>query len=321
MVTFQAGYLDVASLGCAGRAGRRGDPAVRLARAGDVRRADRGGDGASPGDRHGVRSRRRAAGLGRRRSSSTTTTPRAMAAAIRQVLCEPAQAASMVSARRRACAGPPVAAPSPPATAPSPTTSSRPTLAAVDVNQPRGLLRARAAGSPTTSASSSTPKARSPGVTSATASTTSPGPWSWWPEQPEPTPRSASSTHRYLDFVAARRPEDGRCHNRLGLDRRWKDEAGVEDCWGRALVGPGNRPPRRSIDAGIRQRAADRFALERPVAVRPSPGDGLRRAGRRRDPHCRTRTTQPRGAAGRRRPRRSDAGDRQCARGRGRNRA
>ena len=66
MVTFQSGYLDVDALELARRVRRRGDPAVRLPRAGHLRRAHRGGDGTSAGHRHGVRARRRAAGLGGR---------------------------------------------------------------------------------------------------------------------------------------------------------------------------------------------------------------------------------------------------------------
>ena len=77
---------------------------------------------------------------------------------------------------------------------------------------------------------------------------------------PEQTPRLIELTHRYLNFVAFAQAEDGRCHNRLGLDRRWKDVPSVEDCWGRALWGLGTAAA-RSVDGEIRQRAADRFAL------------------------------------------------------------
>ena len=77
--------------------------------------------------------------------------------------------------------------------------------------------------------------------------------------EPQPTAVLVELTHRYLDFVASAQSEDGRCHNRLGLDRRWKDVPSVEDCWGRALWGLGTAAA-RSIDGDVRARAADRFA-------------------------------------------------------------
>lgn len=40
---------------------------------------------------------------------------------------------------------------------------------------------------------------------------------------------------RYLTLVLAAVAPDGRCHNRLGLDARWQDEADLGDWWGRAV--------------------------------------------------------------------------------------
>jgi hypothetical protein len=78
--------------------------------------------------------------------------------------------------------------------------------------------------------------------------------------QPEQTPALLDLSGRYLDFITRAQAPDGRCHNRLGLDRRWKDEPGVEDCWGRALWGLGTAAA-RAPDVAVRRRAADRFAL------------------------------------------------------------
>lgn len=39
----------------------------------------------------------------------------------------------------------------------------------------------------------------------------------------------------YLDFVLAALTSDGRCRNRMDAGGRWHDDAGTEDCWGRAL--------------------------------------------------------------------------------------
>jgi hypothetical protein len=44
---------------------------------------------------------------------------------------------------------------------------------------------------------------------------------------------------RYLAFIAHAQAPDGRCRNRLGYDRRWEDEPGLGDWWGRALWGLG----------------------------------------------------------------------------------
>lgn len=78
--------------------------------------------------------------------------------------------------------------------------------------------------------------------------------------QPDPAPALVDLTGRYLEFVTRAQAPDGRCHNRFGLDRRWKDEPAVEDCWGRALWSLGTAAA-RAADVGVRRRAADRFAL------------------------------------------------------------
>jgi hypothetical protein len=62
---------------------------------------------------------------------------------------------------------------------------------------------------------------------------------------------------RYLAFVAHAQDATGRCHNRLGYDRHWHDEASVDDCWGRAVWGLGTLaasegPPWLRADALVR---------------------------------------------------------------------
>ncbi|MHB1598330.1 MAG: glycosyltransferase [Acidimicrobiales bacterium] len=78
--------------------------------------------------------------------------------------------------------------------------------------------------------------------------------------EPRPTQALLEVADRYLDFVVSAQGPDGRCRNRLGLDRRWHDEPGVEDCWGRALWALGTAAA-RGRDEVQRDRAAARFAL------------------------------------------------------------
>jgi hypothetical protein len=77
--------------------------------------------------------------------------------------------------------------------------------------------------------------------------------------EPQQTAALTELTGRYLDFVASAQAEDGRFHNRLGLDRRWKDVPSVEDCWGRALWALGTTAARADTSS-LRSFASDRFA-------------------------------------------------------------
>lgn len=75
---------------------------------------------------------------------------------------------------------------------------------------------------------------------------------------------------RYLAFTAHAQTDDGRFHNRLGSDRRWQDEPGLGDWWGRALWGLGTAAARCPV-SWIRTTALDRFeksAHHRPPSVR-----------------------------------------------------
>jgi len=77
---------------------------------------------------------------------------------------------------------------------------------------------------------------------------------------PEPTSVLLRLAERYLEFLIRAQSSDGTFHNRLGIDRRWLDDTGTGDWWGRALWGLGTaaaRSPRHSI----RERALSCFQL------------------------------------------------------------
>jgi hypothetical protein len=78
--------------------------------------------------------------------------------------------------------------------------------------------------------------------------------------EPSPAPELIALARRYLGFLAQAQAPDGRLRNRLGYDRRWRDEPGTEDCWGRALWGLGTAAA-RGLDAGIREESRTRFEL------------------------------------------------------------
>lgn len=77
---------------------------------------------------------------------------------------------------------------------------------------------------------------------------------------------------RYLSVVWAAVEPDGRCHNRLGLDARWQDEAGLGDWWGRAVWGLGVAAAvgpewaRERALAGFRTLARERSPWRRAMA-------------------------------------------------------
>jgi hypothetical protein len=55
----------------------------------------------------------------------------------------------------------------------------------------------------------------------------------------DPAPEVARLAECYLSLVSDALAPDGRCRNRLSSDRRWEDEPGDGDWWGRALWGLG----------------------------------------------------------------------------------
>src|SRR5438445_2123990 len=73
-----------------------------------------------------------------------------------------------------------------------------------------------------------------------------------------PAPEVAKLAERYLAFVAHALASDGRCHNRLGYDRRWEDDPGSCDSWGRALWGLGTAAAAHR-DAWVRRDALECF--------------------------------------------------------------
>lgn len=64
----------------------------------------------------------------------------------------------------------------------------------------------------------------------------------------------------YLSFVLGAISADGSCHNRMGIDGEWSDEAGVGDWWGRALWGLGVVAAHGRTE-GARTRALAAFRL------------------------------------------------------------
>ncbi len=73
-----------------------------------------------------------------------------------------------------------------------------------------------------------------------------------------PAPEVAKLAERYLAFVAYALAPDGRCRNRLGYDRRWEDDPGSGDSWGRALWGLGTAATAHR-DAWVRRDALECF--------------------------------------------------------------
>ena len=76
-------------------------------------------------------------------------------------------------------------------------------------------------------------------------------------ERDPPAP-VAKLAERYLSFLAHAQAPDGRCHNRLSYDRRWEDEPGLGDWWGRALWGLGTAAARHR-DRWVRDDALECF--------------------------------------------------------------
>jgi hypothetical protein len=76
--------------------------------------------------------------------------------------------------------------------------------------------------------------------------------------EPSPSQDLITLVRRYLYFLAQAQAADGRFRNRLGYDRRWRDQPGTEDCWGRALWGLGTAAA-RGPTPGIREESLSRF--------------------------------------------------------------
>jgi hypothetical protein len=85
--------------------------------------------------------------------------------------------------------------------------------------------------------------------------------------EPAPSPEVLRLAECYLTFLSHAQDPGGAFHNRLGFDRRWHDDAGVGDWWGRALWGLGTAAARSPV-GWIRAQARTAFALG---ATRRSP--------------------------------------------------
>jgi hypothetical protein len=85
--------------------------------------------------------------------------------------------------------------------------------------------------------------------------------------EPDPAPAVLRLAEVYLSFLTHAQVDSGAFHNRLSYDRRWTDDAGLGDWWGRALWGLGTAAA-RSTAPWIQQEALHAFDLG---AARRSP--------------------------------------------------
>jgi hypothetical protein len=88
--------------------------------------------------------------------------------------------------------------------------------------------------------------------------------------EPSPSEAVTELAGRYLAFLAHAQGPDGGFHNRLGYDRRWQDQPGTGDWWGRALWGLGTAAA-SSPAPWIRAAALGHFergAHHRPIHLR-----------------------------------------------------
>lgn len=81
--------------------------------------------------------------------------------------------------------------------------------------------------------------------------------------EPDPTAEVLGLAECYLTFLTHAQGHDGTFRNRLGHDRRWTDEPGLGDWWGRALWGLGTAAA-RSQAPWIREEAMLAFSLGAP---------------------------------------------------------
>ena len=83
--------------------------------------------------------------------------------------------------------------------------------------------------------------------------------------EPSPDQDLITLGRRYLYFLGCAQAPDGRFRNRLGYDRRWRDQPGTQDCWGRALWALGTAAARGST-SGIREESFTRFERSAQVS-------------------------------------------------------
>ncbi|HEX2819302.1 MAG TPA: glycosyltransferase [Streptosporangiaceae bacterium] len=83
--------------------------------------------------------------------------------------------------------------------------------------------------------------------------------------EPSPAQELITLGRRYLYFLAQAQAPGGQVRNRLGYDRRWHDQPGTQDCWGRFLWGVGTAAA-RGPTPGIREEAFDLFGRSARVS-------------------------------------------------------
>jgi hypothetical protein len=83
--------------------------------------------------------------------------------------------------------------------------------------------------------------------------------------EPSPAQELITLGRRYLYFLAQAQAPGGQVRNRLGYDRRWHDQPGTQDCWGRFLWGVGTAAA-RGPTPGIREEAFDLFGRSAQVS-------------------------------------------------------
>jgi hypothetical protein len=88
--------------------------------------------------------------------------------------------------------------------------------------------------------------------------------------EPQPSPALQALGRHYLDFTLSAITPDGSCHNRMSTSGVWSDDAGLDDCWGRALWG-----------LGVAAAFAPTHAMQARALL------GFRTAARARSPHPR----------------------------------
>ena len=83
--------------------------------------------------------------------------------------------------------------------------------------------------------------------------------------EPSPSQELITLGRRYLHFLTQAQAADGTFRNRLGYDRRWRDQPGTQDCWGRSLWALGTAAA-RGPTPGIREESYTRFGLSTQVS-------------------------------------------------------
>ena len=83
--------------------------------------------------------------------------------------------------------------------------------------------------------------------------------------EPSPSQELITLGRRYLYFLAQAQAPGGGVHNRLGYDRRWRDQPDTQDCWGRFLWGLGTAAV-RGPTPGIRGEARELFGRSAQVS-------------------------------------------------------